>query len=57
MSIGIELLLCEDPQLAQEYAQQLDDFNKDRKSIEQGMQREALRSIGYARSPAAAPAG
>lgn len=45
MSIGIELLLCEDPQLAQEYAQQLDDFNKDRKSIEQGMQREALKQL------------
>ncbi len=45
MSIGIELLLCEDPQRAQEYAQQLDDFNKDRKSIEQGMQREALKQL------------
>ncbi|CAD5198431.1 single-stranded-DNA-specific exonuclease RecJ [Pseudomonas sp. FEN] len=45
MSLGIECLLCEDPALALEMASQLDDMNKDRKSIEQGMQREALAQL------------
>ncbi|NWA23581.1 single-stranded-DNA-specific exonuclease RecJ [Pseudomonas gingeri] len=45
MSLGIECLLCEDPVLAQEMAVQLDEMNKDRKSIEQGMQREALAQL------------
>ena len=36
---------CEDPALALEMAVQLDELNKDRKSIEQGMQREALASL------------
>jgi single-stranded-DNA-specific exonuclease len=45
MSLGIECLLCEDPALAREMAVQLDELNKDRKSIEQGMQREALASL------------
>ncbi|WP_248803644.1 single-stranded-DNA-specific exonuclease RecJ [Pseudomonas sp. MWU13-2100] len=45
MSLGIECLLCEDPALALEMASQLDEMNKDRKSIEQGMQREALAQL------------
>lgn len=45
MSLGIECLLCEDSVLAQEMAVQLDELNKDRKSIEQGMQREALSQL------------
>ncbi len=45
MSLGIECLLCEDPALAREMAVQLDELNKDRKSIEQGMQREALAQL------------
>ncbi|QXI29626.1 single-stranded-DNA-specific exonuclease RecJ [Pseudomonas vanderleydeniana] len=45
MSLGIECLLCEDPVLALEMATQLDEMNKDRKSIEQGMQREALAQL------------
>jgi single-stranded-DNA-specific exonuclease len=45
MSLGIECLLCEDPALAREMAAQLDELNKDRKSIEQGMQREALARL------------
>lgn len=45
MSLGIECLLCEDAALAQDMAQQLDDLNQDRKSIEQGMQREALAQL------------
>lgn len=45
MSLGIECLLCEDEALARDMAQQLDELNKDRKSIEQGMQREALAQL------------
>ena len=45
MSLGIECLLCEDQTLARDMAQQLDELNKDRKSIEQGMQREALAQL------------
>lgn len=45
MSLGIECLLCEDDALARDMAQQLDELNKDRKSIEQGMQREALAQL------------
>ncbi|MDY7559281.1 single-stranded-DNA-specific exonuclease RecJ [Pseudomonas sp. 10B1] len=45
MSLGIECLLCEDETLAREMATQLDDLNQDRKSIEQGMQREALAQL------------
>ena len=45
MSLGIECLLCEDEGLARDMAQQLDELNKDRKSIEQGMQREALAQL------------
>jgi single-stranded-DNA-specific exonuclease len=45
MSLGIECLLCEDAALAQDMAQQLDGLNQDRKSIEQGMQREALAQL------------
>ncbi|HHX33916.1 MAG TPA: single-stranded-DNA-specific exonuclease RecJ [Gammaproteobacteria bacterium] len=42
ISLGIECLLCEDPDGALQRAQQLDQLNQDRKHIEQGMQREAL---------------
>ena len=45
MSLGIECLLCDDPELAREMAVQLDELNQDRKSIEQGMQREALAQL------------
>ena len=45
MSLGIECLLCEDEGLARDMAQQLDELNKDRKAIEQGMQREALAQL------------
>ncbi|MGH8465384.1 MAG: single-stranded-DNA-specific exonuclease RecJ [Pseudomonas sp.] len=45
MSLGIECLLTDDPRLAQEMAGQLDELNQDRKSIEQGMQREALAQL------------
>jgi len=45
MSLGIECLLCEDEALARDMAVQLDELNKDRKAIEQGMQREALAQL------------
>ncbi|MEQ7917865.1 single-stranded-DNA-specific exonuclease RecJ [Xanthomonas sp. WHRI 1810A] len=45
MSLGIECLLCDDETLAREMAVQLDEMNQDRKSIEQGMQREALAQL------------
>jgi single-stranded-DNA-specific exonuclease len=45
MALGIECLLCEDPDLARDMAVQLDELNQDRKAIEQGMQREALAQL------------
>lgn len=45
MSLGIECLLADDPFTARELALQLDDLNKDRKLIEQGMQAEALQHL------------
>lgn len=45
MSLGIECLLTRDANLAREMAAQLDGMNQDRKSIEQGMQREALAQL------------
>lgn len=45
MSLGIECLLTDDPQRALELARLLDDMNKDRRQIEQGMQDEAMRFL------------
>ena len=45
MSLGIECLLTDDDNAAGEMAVQLDEMNQDRKSIEQGMQREALAQL------------
>ena len=45
MSLGIECLLTADATKAREMAAQLDGMNQDRKSIEQGMQREALAQL------------
>ncbi|WP_339514590.1 single-stranded-DNA-specific exonuclease RecJ [Pseudomonas sp. RL_15y_Pfl2_60] len=45
MSLGIECLLCDDEALARDMAVELDQLNQDRKSIEQGMQREALAQL------------
>ncbi|WP_434672743.1 single-stranded-DNA-specific exonuclease RecJ [Pseudomonas sp. R1-15] len=45
MSLGIECLLTNDPALARDMAAQLDGMNQDRKSIEQGMQREAMAQL------------
>ncbi|MFC6339438.1 single-stranded-DNA-specific exonuclease RecJ [Pseudomonas sp. CCM 7891] len=45
MSLGIECLLTRDVAAAKDMAAQLDGMNQDRKSIEQGMQREALAQL------------
>ena len=45
MSLGIECLLTDDANAARDMAVQLDEMNQDRKSIEQGMQREALAQL------------
>ncbi len=42
MSFGIECLLTDDPQLARDMATELDGLNQDRRSIEQGMQQQAI---------------
>lgn len=45
MSTGIHCLLSTNPGSARDFARQLDDFNRDRKLIEQGMQQEALNLL------------
>ncbi len=42
MSLGIECLLCNDPQIAMDYASALDDLNIERRAIEESMKAEAL---------------
>ena len=45
MSIGIECLLTDDPQVAARYAATLDEINRERRSIEARMRAEAYRRI------------
>ena len=45
MSLGIECLICDDEVKALEMAQQLDRLNRERRSIESGMEREALAHL------------
>ncbi|OED43679.1 single-stranded-DNA-specific exonuclease RecJ [Endozoicomonas sp. (ex Bugula neritina AB1)] len=45
MSIGIELLLCEQEETARQLASELDGLNQDRKEIEAGMQQEAMTEL------------
>ena len=45
MTLGIQCLLSDDVYVAKEIAIQMDELNQDRKSIEGGMQREALESL------------
>lgn len=45
MSIGIELLLCEDMNRARELAFELDGLNSDRKAIEGNMQSQAMAEL------------
>ncbi|WP_315982314.1 hypothetical protein [Aliamphritea spongicola] len=42
MSVGIECLLCNDPERARALAVQLDELNQERRGIEQEMQQQAL---------------
>lgn len=45
MSLGIECLLADDPNYAENCARQLDELNRDRRAIEQQMQQEALAQV------------
>ena len=45
ISIGIACLLTEDPVLADDLAQSLDEINLDRRQIEQGMQQQAEEAL------------
>ena len=45
MSLGIECLLTDDIHAAREMAARLDELNRDRKTIESGMQTQALEAI------------
>ncbi len=45
MSVGIECLLCDDEARARELAEQLDALNYQRRSVEKGMQEEALVAV------------
>jgi single-stranded-DNA-specific exonuclease len=45
MSVGIECLLTNDPSTAMDYAQLLDDYNRERREIEAEMKQEAMRIL------------
>lgn len=45
MSLGIQCLMSDDIWQARDMAKQMDDLNRDRKSIEGSMQQEALQSL------------
>ena len=45
MSLGIQCLLTDDPAQAMAYAQELDGLNRDRRSIEASMQKEANTAL------------
>lgn len=45
MSIGIELLLCDQEERARELASELDGLNQDRKAIEAAMKQEAMTEL------------
>lgn len=45
MSLGIECLLADDPDMAAEHARKLDELNHERKSIEGDMQQQALYAL------------
>ena len=47
MSIGIELLLCDDPQEALRIASSLDALNKERRAIENSMKAEAMQELEH----------
>ncbi|MBF7075065.1 single-stranded-DNA-specific exonuclease RecJ [Glaciecola sp. MH2013] len=45
MALGIECLLCEDPQQARQMAARLDALNLERREIESSMQEEAIKAL------------
>ena len=45
MSLGVELLLCDDMMKARGMAAELDGLNQDRRELEAGMQHEALKML------------
>jgi single-stranded-DNA-specific exonuclease len=47
MTVGIRCLLEDSPQLALSMAAELDDLNKERRSIEQSMKDEAFRALSH----------
>lgn len=47
MSLGIECLITDDANRAAMIAEQLDQLNKDRRNIEQGMQKQAMQSLQH----------
>jgi len=47
MSLGIECLVTDDFNRATLIAQQLDELNRNRREIEQGMQQQAMKSLEY----------
>ncbi len=47
MSLGIECLITDDANRAAMIAEQLDQLNKDRRHIEQGMQQQAMKSLEH----------
>ncbi len=58
MALGIECLLCDSPERAMRIAQQLDDMNQQRKSIEDEMRDQALQELDALEiAPDSAPAG
>ncbi len=46
MSLGIECLLTDDPRRAREWAERLDELNRERREIETDMQARALEQLG-----------
>ncbi len=57
MSLGIECLLTDDPTQANNIASELDGLNRDRRSIEQGMQQQAMRILDKMELDEALPVG
>lgn len=51
MSLGVELLLCEDIEYARKLAQELDSLNQTRKEFEQEMKAEALQLCANLEKP------
>jgi len=47
MSLGIECLVTDDANRATMIAEQLDELNRNRREIEQGMQQQAMKSLKY----------